>query len=190
MKKSEPILLGIETGGTKTIAIAATPALKQVARIELGPANLRLISDKDFLALLTGLKTKIGSPAAIGIGLPGVRTEADVNRVSRLLDKVWPGVPSQVTHDLDLVVHAAELHEPENKHLAKIVILSGPGSCCFGRSAAGKTTKVGGWGHILGDKGSGYDIAVHACRAAVYYFDRNNEWTALGESILRHLSLN
>jgi N-acetylmuramic acid 6-phosphate etherase len=43
---------------------------------------------------------------------------------------------------------------------------------------------------MLGDKGSGYDIALHGCRAAVYYFDRDNEWTALGESILRHLCLN
>jgi N-acetylglucosamine kinase-like BadF-type ATPase len=51
MQKSE-IFLGIETGGTKTIAIAATPELRKIARVECGPANLRLISDKDFLALL------------------------------------------------------------------------------------------------------------------------------------------
>src|ERR1043165_659140 len=118
MKKPEPILLGIETGGTKTIAIAATPTLQQLARIELGPANLRLISDKNFLTLLRELKSKIPTPAAIGIGLPGVRTEADVKRVSKLLQKIWRGVPSAVTHDLDLVIHAAELDEPANKHLA------------------------------------------------------------------------
>jgi N-acetylmuramic acid 6-phosphate etherase len=190
MKKPEPILLGIETGGTKTIAIAATPTLQQLARIELGPANLRLISDKNFLTLLRELKSKIPTPAAIGIGLPGVRTEADVKRVSKLLQKIWRGVPSAVTHDLDLVIHAAELDEPANKHLAKVVILSGTGSCCFGRSASGQSAKIGGWGHILGDKASGYDIAVHAARAAVYYFDRDNEWTKLGESILRHTCLN
>src|SRR5687768_14692502 len=162
--KSE-MLLGIETGGTKTIAITATPDFKQIARHELGPANLRLISDKDFLALLSDLKKKVGTPAAIGIGLPGLRTEADRSRVGKLLDKVWQGVRSEITNDLELVIHAAELDEPANKHLAKVVALSGTGSCCFGRSAAGKTAKVGGWGHILGDKGSGYDIAVHGCRA-------------------------
>lgn len=190
MKKSESILLGIETGGTKTIAIASTPSLVRVARLELGPANLRLISDKDFLTLLRDLKSQIPTPAAIGIGLPGVRTEADITRVTNLLAKTWPNVPAQVTHDLDLVIHAAELDEPANKHLAKVVILSGTGSCCFGRSANGQTAKVGGWGHILGDKASGYDIAVHGARAAVYYFDRDNEWTKLGESILRHTALN
>ncbi|HUS36469.1 MAG TPA: BadF/BadG/BcrA/BcrD ATPase family protein, partial [Verrucomicrobiae bacterium] len=190
MPKSDSFLLGIETGGTKTIAITATPDFKQIARHELGPANLRLISDKDFLALLSSLKKKIGTPFAIGIGLPGLRTEADKSRVAKLLNKTWPNVPAEITNDLELVIHAAELDEPANKHLAKVVVLSGTGSCCFGRSASGKTAKIGGWGHILGDKGSGYDIAVHACRAAVYYFDRDNEWTKLGESILRHLALN
>jgi N-acetylmuramic acid 6-phosphate etherase len=189
-KLESETLLGIETGGTKTIVITATPSLAQLDRFELGPANLRLISDKDFLALLRELKNKIPKPAAIGIGLPGVRTEADITRVKNLLAKAWPNVPSQVTHDLDLVIHAAELDEPAHKHLAKVVILSGTGSCCFGRSAAGHTAKIGGWGHILGDKASGYDIAVHAARAAVYYFDRDNEWTKLGESILRHTCLN
>src|SRR5258707_1260528 len=123
MKKSEPILLGIETGGTKTIALVATGALRQLDRLELGPANLRLISDKDFLALLSDLKKRIGSPGAIGIGLPGVRTEADADRVAKLLNKVWPNVPAQVTHDLDLATHAAELDEPADKHLAKVVVL-------------------------------------------------------------------
>jgi N-acetylmuramic acid 6-phosphate etherase len=190
MKKSEPILLGIETGGTKTIAIAATTSFEQIARFELGPANLRLISDKDFLALLRDLKTKVGAPTAIGIGLPGMRNDADARRVANLLGKIWPAVPSRVTNDVDLILHATELNEPATKHLAKIAVLSGTGSFCFGRSLDGRVAKVGGWGHLLGDKGSGYDIALHACRAAIYYFDRDNEWTKLGESILRHLALN
>jgi len=37
---------------SKSVALAATPALRKLARIEFGPANLRLISDKDFVALL------------------------------------------------------------------------------------------------------------------------------------------
>jgi N-acetylmuramic acid 6-phosphate etherase len=190
MKKSEPILLGIETGATKSVAIVATPALRELKRIEFGPANLRLISDKDFLRQLHELKSKIPSPTFIGIGLPGMRTEADSARVAKILNKAWPGVPARVTNDVDLILHAAELHEPASKHLAKVAVLSGTGSFCFGRSADGRSAKVGGWGHILGDKASGYDIALHACRAAIYYFDRDGEWGALGESILRQLCLN
>src|SRR5207253_5582272 len=99
MKKSEPILLGIETGATKSIALAATAALRQLARIEFGPANLRLISNKDLLDLFRELKSKIPAPEAIGIGLPGMRNEADGARVSKLLNKIWPDVPARVTND-------------------------------------------------------------------------------------------
>lgn len=183
-------LLGIETGGTKTIAIAADSSLKQVARLELGPANLRLISDADFLKLLAEIRAKVKTPAAIGIGLPGMRSKADEQRVLRLLAKTWPGVPVRVTHDLELAVHAAEIHEPANKHLPKVICLSGTGSCCFGLTPEGRTAKLGGWGHLLGDRGSGYDIALKACRAAIYYFDRENTWTDLGAFILRDLCLN
>ena len=190
MQKPEQIFLGIETGGTKTIAIAASSSLKQIARIELGPANLRIISDKDFLALLKELKSRLPVPAAIGIGLPGLRTKSDEARVIGLLNKVWLGTPSRVTHDLELALQAAEVDEPSSKHLAKVIVLSGTGSCCFGRSADGRTAKLGGWGHLLGDKASGYDIALRGCRVATYYFDRDGEWTVLGETILRELSLN
>lgn len=190
MKKPEPVLLGIETGGTKTIAIAATASLRQISRVELGPANLRLISDKDFLHLLRDLKSKIPAPAAIGIGLPGLRTKQDETRVLNLLGKAFPKVPAAATHDLDLALHAAELDEPANKHLPKVIVLSGTGSCCFGKSTSGRTAKLGGWGHLLGDKASGYDIAMRAIRAAVYYYDRDGIWTTLGQNILRELLLN
>jgi len=190
MKKSERILLGIETGGTKTIALAATAALRPLERFEFGPANLRLVSDQELAGLFREVERKFPAPDGIGIGLSGVRTEADIERVAKLLNKVWPNVPSRVTHDLELIIHAAEISEAAARHLAKVAVLSGTGSCCFGRSADGRTAKIGGWGHMLGDKGSGYDIALHACRAAVYYFDRDHEWTKLGETILRHLALN
>jgi N-acetylmuramic acid 6-phosphate etherase len=68
--------------------------------------------------------------------------------------------------------------------------LSGTGSCCFGRRPDGRTAKVGGWGHILGDKGSGFEIGLRALKAVVYYFDRDGEWSQLGQRILRALQLN
>src|SRR4029434_9629124 len=81
----------------------------------------------------------------------------------------------------------------ENKNAqpsARVLVLSGTGSCCFGRTRAGKTAKIGGWGHILGDKGSGYEIGLRALKAVVYYFDREREWSCLARRLLRALQLN
>jgi N-acetylmuramic acid 6-phosphate etherase len=68
--------------------------------------------------------------------------------------------------------------------------LSGTGSCCFGRAPGGRTARVGGWGHIIGDKGSGYDIGLRGLKAAVYHLDREGKWSALGRNLLQTLLLN
>src|SRR4029434_8755028 len=72
----------------------------------------------------------------------------------------------------------------------RVLVLSGTGSCIFGQSRKGDTAKLGGWGHILGDKGSGYEIGLRALKAVVYYFDRDGIWARLGQQILRALQLN
>ncbi len=48
-----------------------------------------------------------------------------------------------------------------------IVVISGTGSIGFGRNAAGKTARAGGWGYVFGDEGSGFDLARQGLRAAL-----------------------
>jgi N-acetylglucosamine kinase-like BadF-type ATPase len=109
--------------------------------------------------------------------------------VARLADEAWPGVPARVTHDLETALKAAEIQE-DDRSISRVLVLSGTGSCCYGRSPSGKTAKLGGWGHVLGDKGSGYEIGLRALKAVVYYFDRDGTWSRLGQQILRKLQLN
>jgi N-acetylmuramic acid 6-phosphate etherase len=73
---------------------------------------------------------------------------------------------------------------------ARVIVISGTGSCCYGESARSERAKVGGWGHLLGDRGSGYDIALRALRAVVHEYDRRGAWPALGARMLRALLLN
>ena len=72
---------------------------------------------------------------------------------------------------------------------ARVLVVSGTGSCCFGKDAQGRTVKVGGWGHILGDGGSGYDIGLSALRGVVAQRDEFGEWPALGKRFLRRLRI-
>jgi N-acetylglucosamine kinase-like BadF-type ATPase len=54
---------------------------------------------------------------------------------------------------------------------AAIALISGTGSICYGRDAAGNRARSGGWGHLLGDEGSGYDLALRALRLATQTAD-------------------
>ena len=69
------------------------------------------------------------------------------------------------------------------------LVISGTGSAVTGRKE-GRVEKAGGWGQLLGDKGGGYDLAMHGLRTALWSFDMNQRVTPLGESILRALALN
>jgi N-acetylglucosamine kinase-like BadF-type ATPase len=48
-----------------------------------------------------------------------------------------------------------------------IITIAGTGSIAFGRNAAGRAARAGGWGYIFGDEGGGFDIARQALRAAL-----------------------
>ncbi len=45
-----------------------------------------------------------------------------------------------------------------------IMVLSGGGAVAYGRNASGASARVGGWGHLLGDEGSGYWIGLEAIK--------------------------
>ncbi len=41
-----------------------------------------------------------------------------------------------------------------------IIVISGGGAVAYGRNVSGVSLRVGGWGHLLGDEGSGYWIGL------------------------------
>ena len=54
----------------------------------------------------------------------------------------------------------------------------------YGRDAAGREAQAGGWGHLLGDEGSGYDIARRAFQAVARAADGRGESTRLSTLML------
>jgi N-acetylmuramic acid 6-phosphate etherase len=188
-EKGTGLILGIEGGGTRTVALLADGQGKLVQRLEAGPANVRLLSDTQLRRHLRLIGKSLPKPAAVAIGLAGAREERDRQRIRDAASAVWPGVRCVATHDLETALATA----PELKGgtaEARVLVLSGTGSCCYGRTRRGKVVKFGGWGHLLGDKGSGYEIGLRALKAVVYYLDCDGEWSRLGQRILRVLQLN
>lgn len=179
------VVIGIECGGTRTVALAAEPGSRRpVARIESGAANLRLVSDADLEVHFASLRDRLPAPRAVGIGMAGVRTEEDRQRLRARVARVWPGVPVRVDHDLVSALEAASL-DASGPTEARVVILSGTGSCCFGRNGRGTTAKAGGWGHQLGDQGSGYAIAYAGLRESIGQLERTGRLGPLGRRLLK-----
>jgi N-acetylmuramic acid 6-phosphate etherase len=184
-----PLFLGIEGGGTHTTAILADARRHFLQRLEAGPANLKLLNDRQLADLFHSIGAAFPQPDTLAIGLAGARAENDWKRIREAAGKVWRDIPCHATNDLETALAAAEAKDGQEWN-TRVLILSGTGSSCYGRNASGETSKIGGWGHILGDKGSGYEIALRALKAVVFYFDRDGVWSKLGQQLLQRLQLN
>jgi N-acetylglucosamine kinase-like BadF-type ATPase len=95
-----------------------------------------------------------------------------------ILHEILPADVVVVTDDAVIALAGATGGEPG------IVTIAGTGSIAFGRNAAGGTARVGGWGYIFGDEGSGFDIARQALRAALRAEEGWGPPTALAHALL------
>lgn len=181
-------VLGIEGGGTRTSALLVDGSDAELASFAVGPGNLRLLNPEELAALLTAIRDRLpAAPDRIGVGMAGVRTDTDRERLRRAVAATWPGVPVVVGDDLLLALEA----DPWPADCAAQVLqLSGTGSCCLGRHRDGRTVKIGGRGHIIGDRGSACDIAMHALKSTVTISDIVADWPRLGADMLAFLQMN
>ncbi|HYM45018.1 MAG TPA: BadF/BadG/BcrA/BcrD ATPase family protein [Solirubrobacteraceae bacterium] len=63
--------------------------------------------------------------------------------------------------------------------------ISGTGSNVFGVGPEGRSWRAGGWGHLLGDEGSGYWLGAQSIKAALHDRDASGPRTGLSEAALR-----
>ncbi|MEI3013924.1 MAG: hypothetical protein V8T36_03730 [Ruthenibacterium lactatiformans] len=67
--------------------------------------------------------------------------------------------------------------------------MAGTGSICFGRDAAGKTARSGGYGHKIDDEGSGYALGRDALAAVVRAQDGRGPRTLLTDLVFAQLKV-
>ncbi len=70
-----------------------------------------------------------------------------------------------------------------------IVLIAGTGSIALGQDRQGHTARAGGWGYLIGDEGSGYDLGRRAIRAAAKAADGRGLQTSLLPALLAHWEL-
>jgi N-acetylglucosamine kinase-like BadF-type ATPase len=68
-----------------------------------------------------------------------------------------------------------------------IVVIAGTGSIVYGRNATFEAARAGGWGHMIGDEGSGYWIGREALAAVMRACDGRGPTTQLTADILSYL---
>jgi N-acetylglucosamine kinase-like BadF-type ATPase len=95
-----------------------------------------------------------------------------------ILREVLASDRTTVTHDALIALSGATAGNPG------VVTIAGTGSMAFGRNAANKTARAGGWGYVYGDEGGGFWIVRQALRAALRFEEGWGPATALHAILL------
>ena len=188
------LVLGADGGGSKTaVRIAAVGddgALELLGEGFGGPSNVRAVGRAH---------AEINLNVAVDAALrdAGISDEPIACAVLALAGSSLPDVKAfihgwaerralaahiDVVHDADPVLAAGV---PEGNGIALIV---GTGSAAIGVDASGQRTVTGGWGHWIGDAGSGFDLGRRALAAVADSADGIGGDTLLSNRILVRLA--
>jgi N-acetylglucosamine kinase-like BadF-type ATPase len=180
-----PLILGVDGGGTKTVAWLAalddTTNSVILGRGQSGPGNPRAAGfdvAQGHIALAIGraftdAKLPRTTVAAACFGLAGAGRPDEQKRITKWAKEFAVASRIQVIGDAEPILAAAS---PDNVGVA---LIAGTGSFAWGRNMAGKTARSGGWGYLIGDEGGGYAIALAGLRAAARAADKRGPETAL-----------
>lgn len=160
---SPALVIGIDGGGTHTVALVAEAATGTVVgRGTSGPSNIQAVGVD---AALVELDRAVGSAfaaaklprrraAAACLGLAGIDLNEGLDIIQNWADRVSLAQKIRIANDATLLFAAGT---PEGWGLA---VICGTGSIAFTLDRDGKDGRAGGWGYLLGDEGSAWLVGL------------------------------
>ncbi len=174
-------VIGIDGGGTKSLLHMMDCDGNFIVELDGGPLNLNATGKEAVQAELNELlfraADRSGLPLAncraLCLGAAGAARSDERAIIEGMLRELGLRGIIEVTNDAENAL-AAGCEGREG-----VVVIAGTGSLAFGRDRDGRVCRAGGWGHLIGDEGSGYAIASRAVAAAMRSFDGREPPTEL-----------
>ncbi|HEX6306754.1 MAG TPA: BadF/BadG/BcrA/BcrD ATPase family protein [Longimicrobiales bacterium] len=183
------LYIGVDGGGTHARAAVTDESGRELAR-RTGPAGLVDPREPSNAATVVAQLARAAlhdagaeSAAALCCGLAGAGRpqEREAVRVALTLEHV----ADRVTVVGDAEAAMADAFPGGTG----VLVVAGTGSIAWARAREGPPIRVGGWGQILGDEGSAYDIALAALRAVARAHDGRLPDTTLTGALLATLRI-
>src|SRR6478672_1793650 len=183
-----PHVIGIDAGGTKTVCQLADDTGRVLSEVRGGGANLQAVGELEVEKVLHHvMEEAIGdrgvTPSAICLGIAGVDRPDDFAAVRGIMRRIGYKARVLIVNDALVALEAGAPGSPG------IVIICGTGSIAYGRNRHGAAARSGGWGHIIGDEGSGYWIGRQAVQAVMRDADGRGPATKLTQHVLAHFDV-
>jgi N-acetylglucosamine kinase-like BadF-type ATPase len=173
-------LLGVDGGATKTLAAVLDLAERRLHLANGGPSNedavgagaavRTLLETADQALERAGVAAE--QLAATVLAVAGTDTDAVAARVA-VARPTWI-----VVNDVVGAWATATGAGPG------VGVISGTGSNVFGVGEEGRSWRAGGWGHLLGDEGSGFWLGAQSIKAALRDREASGPPTALSDAVV------
>ncbi len=184
-------VLGVDGGGTRTVCILADLEGTIFGEGESGPSNFQTVG---VVEAVEAIRRAIEGAAAnvpsfsfpvesICLGLAGVDTPQDEALLREQIESLHVARQVCVVNDTEIALIGGVGGE------RGVVVVAGTGSAAFGCDGEGRKARAGGWGWILGDEGSGFDVGQGGLRAVVRALEGRGPATALVEVLMRQWKL-
>lgn len=184
-------IIGIDGGGTKTLGYISNLEGKILSKALGGPSNYHSVGLertkqsilKVIKKLLSFVNATFDDLELLVLGLAGIDRDEDKKNILNMLINM--GFKNEIILKNDAVTALVGA----NGKQCGVITISGTGSISFGMNTKGKMIRCGGWGHIIDDEGSGYDIGRRALSEVFKSHDGRIQKTILCEKILNYLNL-
>lgn len=185
-------VIGIDGGGTKTTGVISNSKGEIFAEVTVGATNPNSVEkdrlQKEFAQLFKQLKAinhdAFDKVSHLFAGLSGAAHMATRNEMKQLIEALLPASMNvTVDHDAITALYSGTLGRPG------IVQIAGTGAIAFGINSQYERKRVGGWGYLFSDQGSGYSLGRDALEEIFLAYDGLHKETLLTEKILTHFQV-
>ncbi|QOS76450.1 N-acetylglucosamine kinase [Paenibacillus sp. JNUCC31] len=193
------VYVGVDGGGTNTDAAIISESGEILARLSGGPTNPHSVPLEQALSELQrvleqlfNLKSDLSTNCeGICLGMSGVDTVQERQLISDAVNNYMKSRNRQGSESCPVwVVSEGEIALMASLgHTHGVLCISGTGSIVYGFTLEGERYRAGGWGHLLGDEGSGYRIGQRVLQAVMQSYDGILPPTRLTPLLIQKLNL-
>lgn len=191
-KKTNKRWIAIDGGGTKTSCVIGDEQGNILSKAIGTSSNIQTIPHQKVFTTLTQLIEKVLIDSAsefkqvesIQLCLAGADRESDKQIIKRLFENTIYETKLKIKNDAEAALASGTWGE------SGLLLIAGTGSIVYGVSyKPAKMVRVGGWGFLLGDEGSGFYIGLKGLQAVLKSYDNRGDSTILTSLILNHFQL-
>lgn len=182
-------IIGIDAGGSKTEIRAFDLKGNTVAEAIGGSGSFSFNTEENkfrLQILIRDIVTKIKDeyePILLIIGASGFGALYNPSKLIEEYENKF-SIKTVIVNDAEIALYSIM----RNSYRQGILVLSGTGSAVFGKNSD-TVVLHGGWGHLLGDEGGSFYLAISALKKIIYEFEVGEERSELSKSIMDLLKL-